>query len=180
MKNMRWLVVALTWGLTVPAAWGAALLTRGSTEIAVDGAFDIATEMGTAIELRGKYAYFFWDRISTGARVSMGNNDAMNHIGLGLTGEYNFWLPEDYQPLFGTDFVPFAGVALEYRHAKVFDEKEDAVVLGMEGGVKFFLTDSTAIALSVVCELATEDIFPDDQNATDKDLILQLGIRFCF
>ena len=180
MKSMKWLVVAWVCGLAVPAAMGSALITRGSNEIAVGGKLDFATAAGTDLDLNAKYAYFFWDRISLGARTTMGNNDVMNHFGIGLTAEYNFILPEDIRPLFGTDLVPFLGVAVDYQHAKLFDEKENAVVFGTEGGVKFFLTDSMAITLSLVGELATEDIYADDLEATDKNLSLQVGMRFYF
>jgi len=180
MKSMKWLVVALVCSLVVPAAMGAALVTKGSNEIAIDGKLDFATEVGTAFDMRVKYAYFFWDRIALGARATMDNNDAMNHFGVGLTGEYNFVLPEGWRPLFGTDLVPYLGVGVDYRHAKLFDEKESAVVFGAEGGVKMFLTDSTAISLALVGELATEEIYADDLDATDKDLSLQVGMRFYF
>lgn len=179
MKMTKWLAIALACGLA-GAAQGAALITQGSNEIAVSGKLDFDTEVGTDFDLAAKYAYFFWDRIALGARTVLGNNDAMNYFGIGLTGEYNFTLPEGYSPLFGTDLVPFLGCAVDYRHAKLFDETEGAVVFGLEGGVKFFLTDSTAIALSLIGELASEDIYADDLEATDKDLSLQLGMRFYF
>ena len=180
MKRMKWLVLALVCGLAVPAAMGSALITQGSNEISVGGALDFATEMGTKFDLNLKYAYFFWDRIALGARTSVANNDAMNHIGLGLTCEYNFALPSDFQPLVGTDLVPFVGVSADYRYAKLWDEKENAMVFGAETGVKFFLTDSAAISASLVGAWATEEIYADELDATDKDLSLQLGMRFYF
>ena len=181
MKKMtKWLALALVCGMAGSAAHGEALVTQGSSEIAVGGKLDFATEVGTDIDLAAKYAYFFWDRISIGGRFTGGNNDAMNYFGLGVSGEYNFQLPEGYGPLFGTDLVPYVGGAIDYRHVKLFDEQESAVVFGLESGLKFFLTDSTAITLSLVGELATEDIYADDLEATDKDLSLQLGMRFYF
>ena len=180
MKSMKWIAMAVVCGVAVPAAMGSALVTKGSNEIAISGDLDFATAIGTELELTAKYAYFFWDRISLGARTMVYNNDATSQFGIGLTGEYNFNLPPNLRPLFGTDLVPFLGVAVDYRHTKLFDEKDSAVVFGAEGGVKFFLTDSTAISLSLVGELATEDIFADDLEATDKNLMLQLGMRFYF
>jgi hypothetical protein len=180
MKSMKWLMVAVACGLAVPAAMGSALITRGSNEIALSGDLDFATASGTELDLNAKYAYFFWDRISLGVRTMVFNSDAMNQFGLGLTAEYNFALPPSYRPVFGTDLVPFLGVAADYRHASLFDQKESAGVFGAEGGVKFFLTDSTAITLSLVGELATEDIYADETEAADKDLSLQLGMRFYF
>ena len=180
MKPVKWMVWALAVCLAGPAARGAALVTEGSNEIAVDGSLDFASAAGVDLHLRAKYAYFFWDRISLGVRASLSDNDAADHFGAGLVGEYNFSLPEGYEPLFGTDLVPFVGGAVDYRHVNVFQESDDAVVFGAEGGVKFFLTDSAAVSLSLVGEWATEEIYADDDEATDLDLFLQLGMRFYF
>ena len=180
MKSMKWLALALACGVAVPAAMGSALVTKGSSEIAVQGMMDFATFQGVETDLSAKYAYFFWDRIALGARGMVYDNDAVTHFGMGLTGEYNFNLPESVRPLFGTDLVPFLGLAVDYRHADLFDETESALIFGAETGVKFFLTDSTAISLSLVGELATEDVYEDDYDATDKNLDLQIGMHFYF
>ena len=180
MKSMKWLAVALACGVAVPAAMGSALVTKGSSEIAVQGMMDFATFQGVETDLSAKYAYFFWDRIALGARGMVYDNDAVTHFGMGLTGEYNFNLPESVRPLFGTDLVPFLGLAVDYRHADLFDETESALIFGAETGVKFFLTESTAISLSLVGELATEDVYEDDYDATDKNLDLQIGMHFYF
>jgi outer membrane protein W len=180
MTSIRWLVLALVCSLVVPAAMGAALVTKGSHEIELSGRLDFATEVGTEFELGVNYAYFFWDRISLGVRGGVGDNDAVTYTGIGLTGEYNFALPANWRPLFGTDLVPYLGAAVDYRHAQLFDETEDAAIYGGEAGVKFFLTDSTAINLSLVGEWATADIYADDLEATDLNLYLLLGMRFYF
>jgi Outer membrane protein beta-barrel domain len=180
MKSIKWFVLALMCSVAVPSAMGSALVTKGSRELALSGMVDFDTEAGTEFDLDIRYAYFFWDRTSVGLRTQMFNNDAVNAFGLGVTAEYNFTLPAKYRPLIGTDFVPYVGVALDYREAKLFDEKQSAGVFGGEAGVKFFLTDSTAITFSLVGELATEDIYADDLDATDKDLGIHLGMRFYF
>jgi hypothetical protein len=180
MKIMKWLAALLVCGMTVPAAMGAALVTKGSSELGISGKLDFATEVGTDLGLQVKYAYFFWDRISLGLRTTMGNNDAMNFLGIGVTGEYNFALPESYEPIFGSDLVPYLGLAVDYRHANLFDEQETAVMAGAEVGVKFFLTDSTAVTLSMAGEIASEDIYANELEPTNTDLNLQVGMRLYF
>ena len=180
MRSTRWLAVALMFGMGVSAARGSALVTKGSSEIALEGKLDFATEMGADFDLRAKYAYFLLDRFSMGFRTMAGDNDAVGYFGVGLTAEYNFALSPNYKPIIGTDMVPFLGAFVDYRHADLFEVKEDAGVFGGEVGLKFFLTDSTAITLALVGELATEEIYADDLEATDKDLSLQLGMRFYF
>ena len=180
MSSMKWLVVALACAAAVPAARGAALLTQGSSELGIAGNLDTASVSGTDFDLRGNYAYFFWDRLSVGARAMVGDNDWWSYFGLGVTTEYNFGLPEGYQPLFGTDIVPlFLGLALDFRSTNL-DDRENALVFGAEAGSKFFLTDSTALVLSMVGEIGTENIYYDEDEPTDKDLRFQLGLRFYF
>ena len=180
MKSMKWLVVALACGLAVPAAMGAALLTQGSNEIGISGQLDVSGVAGTEFEMQGKYAYFFWDRFSMGTRATVGDNDWWSYFGIGATAEYNFRMPEGFQPLFGTDLVPlFLGTAIDYRHVNL-DDGQDAVVFGLEAGTKFFLTDSTALVVSMVGEMGTEDIYYDEDEPTDTNLKFQLGLRFYF
>lgn len=180
MNKVKWLALVLVVIVTAPLARAEALISRGSNELGINGIMDFATFQGIETEIDLKYAYFFWDRISLGMKGKFYHNDAMHAYGFGVTGEYNFNLPAGYRPLFGTDLVPFIGASVDYRHAKLFNEKEDAFVFGAEGGAKFFLTDCTAITLSLVGELATEDIYDDDLKATNKDLSIRLGLRFYF
>ena len=179
MKNMKWLVVAAMCSLGVPAM-GAALLTQGSQEIGISGSLVDSSVGGTAFDISGNYAYFFLDRFSLGVRAKGGNNDWWSYFGFGLTSEYNFRMPEGFQPLFGTDFVPFfLGAAVDYQNTNL-DDAQNAAVFSAEGGCKFFLTDSTALVLSLVGEAGTEDIYYDKDEPTNKNLKAQLGLRFYF
>ena len=180
MKMVKWLVLALGCGMVSSSAMASALVTKGTSELALGGKMDFATFQGVETTLNAKYAYFFWDQIALGVRGTLYNNDAVNYYGIGMGGEYNFSLPPNIRPAFGTDLVPYVGASVDFRRAKLFDETEDAVVFGGEGGVKFFLTDSTALTLSLVGELASEDIYDDDLEATNKNLDLQIGMRFYF
>ncbi|MGD9782874.1 MAG: hypothetical protein AB7V14_12110 [Kiritimatiellia bacterium] len=180
MKIAKAWILALALGGTATAAMGEALVSKGASEMAIDGMVDFATFQGVETELAVRYGYFFVDRLSVGPKAMLYNNDAVNHLGLGVVAEYNFQLPPNYKPLFGTDLVPFLGGSVEYRRAKLFDETESAGVFGADAGVKFFLTDTTALALSLRGELATEDVYDDDLEATDKNLSLLLGMRLYF
>jgi opacity protein-like surface antigen len=181
MKNMKWLVLGLTLAVAAPSAMGAALVTKGANELAIAGAVDFQSGEGTDFVLDLRYAYFVMDRFSLGTKVSLQNNDFYSHFGIGATAEYNFALPKGFKPLFGTDLVPFLGAAVDYRYSDIDHlGDESAVVLGGEGGLKFFLTDTTAVTLSLLGEIASEDVYVDDQEATNRDLRLLLGMRFYF
>ncbi len=180
MMKIKWMAMALGLGLVATGAQGSALVTQGANELAISGMVDFQSDMGVELDLNVRYAYFLIDRVAIGTKVLMYNNDTYNHFGLGLTGEYNFKLPQQFKPLFGTDLVPFLGGAVDFRHTRIYGSKESAVVFGGEGGVKFFLTDTAAVTTSVLGELATEDIFADDGEATNLDLRLLVGMRFYF
>ncbi|MDR0993157.1 MAG: porin family protein [Verrucomicrobiota bacterium] len=180
MKQMKWLVAALVFVMLIPAAMGAALITRGSSELAVDGNLDFASSAGTDFVIGGRYAYFFWDRLSLGTKVAFSDNDEITTFGIGLVGEYNFTMSPEYRPLIGTDFVPFIGMAVDYRYVDVPEKDENAFVGGLEAGCKFFLTDSAAVALSLLGEVASEKIYPDDHKLKRADLMIRLGMRFYF
>lgn len=156
------------------------LVTQGSSELGIGGTFDFTSAVGTDLALDVRYSYFFWDRISLGGVGGFSHNDAASGIKAGFVGEYNFALPEGYEPLIGTDFVPFIGAGLSYQYVDVYHEHESALVLTTEGGVKFFLTDSAAVTLSAIFDLATEDIFPDDNDANKWNVAFRLGMRFYF
>ncbi len=157
-----------------------ALITQGSSELGVGGQLDFASAVGTDVGIDVRYAYFFWDQISLGGVAGFGDNDAATSFKIGMVGEYNFKLSDQYRPIVGTDFVPFAGLGLSYQYVDIYHNKESALVFTTEGGVKFFLTDSAAITASGVFDLATKDIFPDDDDAKKWDLSLRLGMRFYF
>lgn len=176
----RWILAAGILVSMATLAPAAALITQGSNEIEVAGELDFDTEIGTRFLLELNYAYFFWDRIALGGRGSVFRNDAVTEWSVGGTAEYNFSLPEGWLPLLGTDLVPFVGGAVDLRYVELFDISETAVVFSGEGGVKFFLTDTTAVALSLVGEWATEEIYADDKEPTDLNLFVKAGMRFYF
>lgn len=181
MKSIKWLALALAIGLAVPAAMGEALLTKSTSELGVGGRLNFNSGEGTAFRMDLNYAYFVIDRLSIGGRFSFADNEFDNFYSLGLSTEYNFGLPDSVKPLFGTDLVPFLGGYVDYRRASFSGlSDESAAVLGGETGVKFFLTDTMALALSLVGEWASEDIYVDDEELTDLTLFLDLGMRFYF
>ena len=173
------LAVGIVAALVVPAH-AEALITQGSSELGIGGGLDIKSAVGTDIALNVRYAYFFWDQISLGGVAGFGDNDAATSFKLGMVGEYNFKLPDNYQPIIGTDFVPFVGLGLSYQYVDIYHEKENALVFTGEAGLKFFLTDSAAVITSAVFDLATKDIFPDDDDANKWNLAFNLGMRFYF
>ena len=166
--------------VAAPSASAKAHVTQGSSELGVSGFVDVESALGTDVQFDLRYAYFFFDRFSLGVAGGFGDNDAVTRFNLGLVSEYNFALPDSYRPLVGTDFVPFVGLGVGFLYADLNPGDETAVVFSGETGLKFFLSDSTAITLSLLGQFATEDVFADDAKATDVDVSLRLGMRFHF
>ncbi|MBR4253006.1 MAG: outer membrane beta-barrel protein [Kiritimatiellae bacterium] len=181
--NRRIQALALAAGIAAAAAFSAhaeALVTKGSSELGIGGNLDFKSAVGTDVSLGVRYAYFFWDQISLGGTVGVADNDAATSFKIGGVGEYNFKLSDNYQPVIGTDLVPFVGLGLSYQHVDIHHEKENALVFTTEAGIKFFLTDSAAVITSGIFDLATKDIFPDDDDANKWNFALNLGMRFYF
>jgi len=149
-------------------------------EIAVSGFLDPDTEVGTTVDLDLRYGYFFWDYISIGLQGGISDNDAATAGNIGITAEYNLPISDDYEPLIGTDFVPYFGGAISYQHAEIFGKKANAAVFTGEVGLKFFLTDTAAFTTSFLTSVATEDVYADDMDKSNIDLSLRLGMRFYF
>ena len=171
---------AIALALLAPATFARALVTEGSNEIAISGFFDPETAVGSSVDFNLRYAYFFWDYISIGLQGGISDNDAATAGSIGLTGEYNFPISDDYEALIGTDFVPYCGGAVSYQHAEIYNKKSDAAVFTGEVGMKFFLTDTAAVTTSFLSSIATEDVYVDDKDETNFDLSLRLGMRFYF
>ena len=179
MRKAKW-ILALAAALAAATAFGgSALVTQGANELAIQGGVDFVGPAGTSFDMGLKYAYFFLDGISLGTRVAAGNNRYANYVSLGLTGEVNFELPEGYEAMIGTDLVPYVGGAMDVRRVKA-GGSETAVVFGGETGLKFFLTDTSAVNVALVGEMATKKIFWDDNKAIYWDLGIQVGMRFYF
>ena len=162
---MKKIILSALIALAIAApAFARGLITQGSNELSLSGMIDPCTYQGTTIDLGARYGYFFWDYISIGPKASFLDNDYITSGSIGIVGEYNFALSDDYRPVIGTDFVPYAGLGLHLQFADLSEGSNTAGVLSLEGGLKFFLSDTAAVTTSVVGSLATDDVYPDIFN----------------
>ena len=182
MKKSLSIVLAAALSLLVfsATAGARALVTEGSSELALSGMLDFQSESGTQSALDIRYAYFFIDKLSVGGVGGFSDNDYYTHIRLGLVCEYNFPISDDYRPLVGTDFVPFIGIGLGLQYADSYRDDNIAAVVSPEAGVKFFLSDDFAVTASVLGQFASEEIYMNKRKVSSSDVSLQLGMRFYF
>ena len=166
----KWLAIV---SISAMAASGfAATLLQDTQEVIVEANFDPDTASGSHYDLSLAYGYFIADYLEVGGRFVWSDDDFIQASSLGAFAEYNFDL--------GTEIVPFAGVSLDYAAVEIEDlnSDENAIVLGITGGAKFFIAENVAISAAAVIEQATEDIYAEEDDVSDSDIRLEVAMRF--
>ncbi len=135
-----------------------------------------ANLMADELNFQLSYGMLLADGFEVG--VVAGLRDSENYMSteLGVRAEYNF--------VFGSAFVPFVGVGLSWAsvEADPNDIDTDAAVFSASAGMKYFIRNDVALAVSGRYLLATDDIFvdSDDGKAADDEFQILFGIRFYF
>lgn len=164
-------ILAIVAATAIAAPAMAVTLTQGTHEIGMAGTYDSDTSLGSDFDLALKYGYYFWDNIAVGGMVGYADNDARSTWDLGAYGEYNFAMDGDW--------VPYVGLNLAWSETDpAAGEKNDAFVTTPNTGVKYFFNSSVAGFLQLNYDIATEDIYTDeDGNLEDQNLGFVLGLR---
>jgi opacity protein-like surface antigen len=167
-KIMSVLIVA---AMAAGSALGGAL-DEGSRELGVQGSVDFESSQGTDARIALKLGQYVARGVQVGVSGSFADNDAETLWGGSVFGEYNLILDE--QPV-----VPFVGLSLGFVRSEPdrFDD-ENALVFGVEAGGKYFLSENTAVTLSYIFSLASEDIYVNDNQLEDTEHGILLGLRF--
>lgn len=184
MKKLAVLVVMFA---ILAPAFAVQPMREGSYEVRMGTRLDlIHGQKDPNIPFGAGFGYFVRDRILVGGLVNFEKMEwksywgVDNVWGLGAYGEYNF----DN----GTPYIPFAGVSGTFLDGKDRNGTRDMVfVLGLNGGMKFFLADMITLSTQLGLNLAGEDIYNFKRTGGRNDPIagsgdswsLALGISAC-
>jgi opacity protein-like surface antigen len=177
MKKIIALFAATATLLTAAAPLAsAASLALGTREARLNGAIDFDSPAGTALALEAGYGYFVADYIQVGGIFGFANDDFVSSFSLGGFAEFN--IETD------SEVIPFVGSQVRLVNAEVnvgpSSSSETALTLGLYAGTKIFLTDELAIAVRMLIETATEDIYVEEDDVSNLDLVLDIGLRYFF
>lgn len=158
----------------VTAKTPALFIAKGTSELGLSGTLDFETEFGMSAQGSLFYGYFIQDALQIGGLVDFRKDDDFNAWSLGPRVEYNFDI--------GIEMVPFAAASLRFTTVDGPSEYGDktALVLGGEAGLKFFLNEYFAISGALKLDLATDDLYPNDDDFDQHDLRIELGVRTFF
>ena len=150
------------------------MIFRDTSELGVSGMVDFNSANGTLIDLTTLYGYFWEDYIEIGGKVNIMDDDSNSLWSIGGFGEYDFDL--------GMELVPFvsAGLSIAQGKSDTADENNIALVLDVQGGAKYFISDNTALSAALIQDIASNDVFPGDNELQSLKTKIELGLRFFF
>ena len=132
--------------------------------------------MADEVNIQLGYGTFVADKWEVSLVAGLRDSDRYMSTELGIRTEYNL--------VRNSAFVPFlsAGVVWADVEADEWGLDTDAAVFSVGGGMKYFLRNDVALALSANYLWATDDIIVDyeDSELEDNDIRVLFSIRFHF
>lgn len=147
--------------------WELTLVGSGSS----DKDFD-----STGLSANGQLGYYFTDQHQVSLRQGIGFQDS-DAGGSSFQGSTS--IGYDFHFDFGQDqrVIPFVGASLGYLYG---EDVEETGTAGLEGGVKFYVNDTTFIFGQVAYEFLFEDADDADDSFSDGRWVYSLGVGFRF
>ena len=166
-------IIAMAVMLTVNYA-SAGRTDQGTVGLGVNFNLDFDGPGGTTVDGGLLGGYYLSDGVLVGGSFSAYDDDYITRFAGFLTAEQNFET--------GTPWIPYIGARLGLMHGKykIAGESESATALaaGLTGGIKYFLTESIAIDLSIDAVLASDDVFLASGEVESYNISLKGGLRF--
>ncbi len=148
-------------------------LDRGTKVLEGAGYFNV---MADELNIQLSYGKLITDGFEVGVVAGLRDSEYYMSTELGIRAEYNL--------LLDSAFVPFLGSGISWASVEADDSNidTDAAVFSVGGGVKYFIRNDVALAVSGRYLFATDDIFvdSDDGKAADDEFQILFGVRFYF
>jgi hypothetical protein len=166
--------------LTVATGANAAdsALERGTHEFGIHLSPDLFGPVGDTLFLDVGYGVFVRDRLELRASASY----TLLEDVVGPEKDYRAWdvaVGADYHLLLGRA-VPFAGLFVGWHRINIDTGAESAMTWGPRLGLKYFLADNVALAFDAAYAQASKEVFFNDFELDDQDLVTSLGLRLMF
>lgn len=148
---------------------------EGTWAVGADFMFDTATASGPHATLEFELGKFIKTNQLWGGTLELTTDDYVTVVTAGPKYEYYFDL--------GKPHVPYVGVGIQAAYSS-YDlgnsDSEFALVGELNLGLKYFLTENTAVDLSINAAVATSDIYSDEKEMTSNNIDFTIGFDFCF
>lgn len=148
-------------------------LDKGTKVLEGAGSVDV---MADKLQLQLAYGHFVADGFEVAVTAGLQDDDRYMSTELGVRTEYNIVLD--------SALVPFVSAGAVWADVEIDDSDldTDAAVFSLGGGLKYFIRDDVALALSGNYLYATDDIFvdSDDGELTEDEIRFLFSVRFYF
>lgn len=154
------------------------MLDKGTKELTLQGFVDFEDRDDYFVYLDVGYGYFFKKGLELGMNFAVNAADSSQNYSLGPFAEYNH--------ITGSNVVPYLHGGARWVYAdveigtggKILDDAGSELLLDIEAGLKYFLRENIALSSGLAYEWATSEIFETDNDFSDGNLLMKLGMRF--
>ncbi len=156
-------------------------LDKGTKSLQLAGSYDANHALDYELTIDAGFGYFFWDNIEIAVVGGWQSNDLIDTYELGAMAEYNLNFESPWVPYFHVG-VLWAGAEVDDDIYNDTDDMDaDAWIGRFGGGLKYFFRDSIAVSLGINYDLASDDLYVDDDgDFDDYNWTAMLGLRFYF
>ncbi|MFO7970389.1 MAG: hypothetical protein R6U40_01410 [Desulfobacterales bacterium] len=170
MKKLMFLLIAISMLFVVPPAIA---YQQGDLELTLGGSGSSDEDFdGTVFNVEAGLGYFMTENFEAIWRQGISFADVPGDDNWNgstrLAFDYNFDMG---------NFYPYLGVNIGYLYG---DTVEEQFIAGPEGGLKFFVNDTTFILAGIEYQFLFEDADEADDNFDDGRFVYLLGIGFKF
>jgi opacity protein-like surface antigen len=143
-------------------------------------------EFTDSIDLDVTYGYFLtpeWEiKGNIGGNWQDTGGDDITSIAIKGLVDYHLTMIDLQMP----DLLPYIEAGFGYRNSDfgsindLEDSSNDAFVLDLGFGTKYFLAENTALNTGLFYEWASEDVFLDEGDPEDYQFVIRLGLNFYY